>query len=308
MPGLAEGTRLTAAEHRRLARRYRARRALTAYLFLGPNLLAWIAFLALPCGMVVYWSFRDGGVLGPSEFVGFANWTEAFQDDQVRATLSNTIYYAALAIPASLVLGLTVALGLQRFRGASTVFRTAFYIPVLMPAVIAGLIWLFVIHPQFGLLNIVIEGLGGPSVNWRGDADLALPMIAMLEVWRGFGFWALLFLAALTGLPRSPFQAAELDGAGAWRRFRHLTLPLLRPTFLLALILATIVNFQLFDTVFILTNGGPVNSTATVAWYVHKSLFEFNRVGYGATLSVLLLGAILILTALQFRLLRRRRA
>jgi ABC-type sugar transport system permease subunit len=290
-----------------MRRRYRARRTLLAYAFLAPNLLAWAVFLGLPCLMVVYWSFRDGGVLGSSSFVGLDNWREAFGDDQVRATLGNTVQYVLMAIPLALGLGLLVALALREARRGGTVVRTVVYLPVLMPAVIAGLIWLFVIHPQFGLSNIVVEELGGTPLNWRGDPSLALPMIVMLEVWRGFGFWALLFLAALTSLPRTPFQAAELDGAGRLRRFWHLTLPLLKPTFLLAAILATIVNFQLFDTVFILTNGGPVNATATVAWYVHKSLFEFNRVGYGATVSVLLLGCILLLTFLQFRLLDRRR-
>lgn len=134
-----------------------------------------------------------------------------------------------------------------------------------------------------------------------------MPSIAMLEVWRGVGFWTLLFLAALLGLPRELYQAAELDGAGPWRRFIHITLPLMRPTFFFAVVMATIWNFQLFDSVSILTDGGPANSTVTVVWYIYKSMFQFNnQVGFAAALSFMLLLFILALTLVELRLLRKK--
>jgi ABC-type sugar transport system permease subunit len=298
--------RLTAEEHRRLARRHRARRTLRAYGFLAPNLVFFSIFLLLPCGWVVYSSFHTGGVLGPAEYVGLENWKEAFKDPMVLKTIRNTLLYTVLAIPAVFVLGMALALALQNVTRGGKLVRGLLYFPTLMPVVLAALIWVFVVHPEFGLLNVSFRLAGQKSPNWLGNPNLALPTITMLEVWRGTGFYALLFLASLLALPRELFQAAHLDGAGAVQRFRHLTLPLMRSTFLFALVMATIWNLQLFDSVLILTDGGPLNNTATIVWFIYKSLFSFGNVGYAAVLSCLLLLLILALTFVQFRLLGRR--
>ncbi len=152
-----------------------------------------------------------------------------------------------------------------------------------------------------------MRAAGGGTVNWLGDPSLALPTLALVEIWRGMGFWTLFFLAALLALPRELYQAAYLDGTSAWQRFRFLTLPLLRPTFLFAIVIAVIYSLQIFDTVFVMTDGGPANSTATVAWYIYKSIYVYDEAGFGATLSLVLLLLILALTLVALRLLRRRR-
>jgi ABC-type sugar transport system permease subunit len=143
-------------------------------------------------------------------------------------------------------------------------------------------------------------------MNFLGDPASAMPTIAMIEVWKGLGFWAILFLSGLLALPLDLYHAAELDGAGPVRRFFSLTLPLMKPTFYFAVIFATIVNLQLFDSVFVLTDGGPVNSTATIAWYIYRSLFTFSDPGFGATLSFVLVIVVVSLTALQSWLMRAR--
>lgn len=298
--------RYTAAQHRRMARAYRLRRVLLAYGFLAPNLVFFVAFLLVPCGWVFYASLENGGVLAPAEFVGLDNWRSAFGDALLRQTIQNTFLYTLLAVPVVFVIGMTLALFLVHVRRGASVLRAILYFPTLTPVVLAALMWLFVIHPDFGALNLAIRVFGAGPVNWLGDTHLALPTIAMLEVWRGTGFWALLFLAALVGMPREFYQAAHLDGAGALQRFWHLTLPLLRPTFLFAVVMATIWNLQLFDSVFVLTDGGPVHSTATAVWYVYKNLFQFGNVGFAATLSCTLLIIILVLTLIELRLLRGR--
>ena len=305
--GAATRTPLPAEEHRRLARAHARRRTGRAYAFLAPNLVFFTAFLLVPCGWVFYASLRTGGVIGSSEYVGLENWKHAFSDPQVVRTLRNTFLYSVMAIPVVFAIGLSLALLLQNVRRGGAILRALLYFPTLMPVVLAALAWLFVVHPDFGVLNYAVRGVGGSTVNWLGSTGLALPTIALLEIWRGAGFWTLLFLAALMGMPRELFQAAHLDGAGAWQRFRHLTLPLMRSTFLFAIVMATIWNLQLFDSVFILTDGGPVNSTATIVWYVYKSLFAFGNVGFGATLSCLMLIVILLLTVIELRLLRGRR-
>lgn len=306
-PHASARPRLSAEEHRRLRRRYRMRRTLVAYAFLAPNLFFFGVFLVFPMGWLVWLTFQQGGVLGPPEFVAFDNWAEVFGERLVVKTIFNTLLYCAMAIPAVFVIAIVMALCLNAIpRGAVTI-RSILYLPTLQPVLIAALMWTFVLHPDFGVLNVVARWISGEPINFLGDRDLAMPTIAMIEVWRGVGFWTLLFLAGIVALPRELYFAAELDGAGPVRRFVQLTLPLLKPTFYFAVIFATIVNLQLFDSVFVLTDGGPVNSTATVAWYIYRSLFAFGETGFGSALSLTLVAVVLLLTAAQTWLLRERR-
>lgn len=299
--------RLSAEEHRRLQRRHQRNRALTAWGFLLPNAVFFVAFLLVPAVYLFYLSFHDGGIITPATYVGLRNWTSLWSDDLVITCIRNTLYYCLMAIPAVFLIGMTLALCLQRVPAGSRAFRSIVYLPTLTPYVTAALIWLFVVQRDFGALNVLLGFVGIPPQNWLGSTKLAMPSIAMLEVWRGFGFWTLLFLAALLGLPRELYQAATIDGAGPWQQFRHLTLPLLRPTFYFAVVMATIWNIQLFDSVSILTDGGPVNSTTTVVWYIYKAMFQFNdKTGFAAALSFVLLLFILALTLVEIRLLRKR--
>jgi len=297
---------LTPDEHRRLRKRYRRRTNLTAYAFLSPNLVAFVVFLLIPVAWLFVSTFRTGGVLGPAQFVGLDNWRDTFSNPLVQTSIRNTVVYSVMAIPAVFVIAMALALALRAIPRGGAPLRVALYVPTLQPAVVAAFIFVFVLHPDFGVINYAIRGLGGDAVNFLGDTSLALPTIAGIEVWRGTGFWTMMFLASLTALPSELYHAAELDGAGAIRRFMRLTIPLLRPTFYFAVIFATIVNLQLFDSVFALTDGGPVNSTISVSLYIYRSLFAFGDIGFGAALSFLLVITVLVLTGLQTYLLRDR--
>jgi len=264
-------------------------------------------FLVVPCIWLLWQTFYSGGVYTSPEFVGLDNWSRAFSDPLVSATVKNSLVLALMTIPLLLMVGLGLALLLKNIGRGGPVLRAALYMPTLTPLVIIGSIWLFLVHPDFGALNLALRAGGGESVNWVGDTDVAMPTIAMIEIWRGMGFWALFFLAALLSLPGELYQAAHLDGAGAWQRFRYLTLPLLRPTFLFAFVVAMFYSLQIFDTVFIMTDGGPANSTATVSWYIYKSIYVFDEAGFGATLAFVLLLLILVMTLITFRVLRPRR-
>ena len=298
--------RVSAAEHRRLRRRYYWRRYLTAYLFLLPNLIFWFVFLVLPFFWVLYLSFHEGGILSPPKFVGLKNWSLIVQDDIARRTFVNVAYYMALAIPSVFVISMALALLLKRIVAGVPIIRALIYFPTLSPIVLAATLWSLVVHPDFGILNLLIRLLGLKTLNWLGPG-LAMPTIAMLEVWRGTGFWTMLFLAALLSLPQELYDAAKIDGASSRAQFVYITLPLLRPIFLFAFVMATIVNFQLFDSVYILTDGGPRYETATVVWYIYKYTFVFGKPGIGAAMSFLMFVIILILTIIQLVLLRRRR-
>lgn len=289
-----------------MARRHRLRRAVRAYGFLAPNLLFFSVFLILPILWLFVTTFQSGGIYGVAEFAGLENWRETFSDSLVMATVRNTALIALVSIPGLLVFGLGLALLMKNVGRGGGVLRAALYIPILAPLVIVGAIWLFLVHPDFGALNIVTRGVGIGTVNWLGSSDTARTTIVMVEIWRGMGFWALFFLAALLALPSEIYEAAHLDGTSAWQRFRHLTLPLLRPRMMFFAIIAIFYALQIFDTVFVMTDGGPASSTATVVWYVFKSMFVYDQAGFGAVLSFLLLIAILALTLVVLRLLRPR--
>jgi multiple sugar transport system permease protein len=299
--------RLSVGEHRALARRYRWRRALTGYAFLAPAFLFFAAFMIYPMLRVILYSFESGGVLEQPKFVGLNNWTKVLSSDLVHTVFGNTIEYALIAIPGMLIVGISVGLVMQNIRHGAAPLRAMIYFPTLAPVVVAALIWLFVIQPDFGAVNLGIRAVGGTSVNFLGSSTLALPTIAALEIWRGIGYWGLFFLAQLIGLPKELYEAAHLDGTNAWQRFRYLTIPLLRPALLYAVFLTTIYNLQIFDSVFVLTGGGPANGTTTVVWYIYTELFTFDKIGPSATVSVLLLFVILVLTLAQMRFLGARK-
>lgn len=281
------------------------RRTLTAYLFLLPNLIAFVAFMAVPFGWVLWLSFNRGGILGATQFVGLHNWIGIFHDPVAVTAVENTFLYTVMAIPSVFAIALFLALMLQRIRRLGGVFRSALYFPTLMPVVLAALAWTFVISPDFGFVNIMLRSVHLPVINWLGSGFLALLTITGLEVWRGIGFWTVLFLAALLGIPEEYYEAARIDGAGQWSLFRRVTLPLLRPTFLFAIVIATILNLQIFNAVYTLTDGGPVYGTATIVWYIYQSMFVFNRPGYGAALSFLLMVVTMVLSLVELRILRR---
>jgi ABC-type sugar transport system permease subunit len=296
---------LSAGEHRRLARRLRVRRELLGWLFLAPAVVSFVLFLLIPAVGVLWWSMREGGITGGSEFVGFDNWLNLAQNQPALRAVYNTIAFALMSIPAILVLSLLVALLMQRLSRGASVYRFLLYLPVLVPGVVAGLIWIFITHTDFGLLNMTFRALGLPAQNWLG-VGTALPVLAAIDIWRSVGYWAIFFLAMLIGMPRELYEAAHLDGAGPWQRFRRLTLPQLRPIFVFALVMATIWGLQIFDTVWVMTRGGPGTATVTMVFYVFQSVFTQNSVGYGAAIAVVLLAGILVLTLTQFRALQGR--
>jgi multiple sugar transport system permease protein len=296
------------ADLRRARRRHRLRRNAAAYAFLAPNLAFFAAFLLLPVGWVVRQSFMSGGVLGPARWVGLQNWAHALGDADLRRSLEHTVLFTLMTVPAVLLTAMTLALLLRGLRRGGAVVRAIVYLPSLAPVVLAGLLWIFVVNPDVGLLNAGVRLAGFAPVNWLGDEHLALPSIALLEVWRGTGFWALFLLAALLAVSRELYDAAAIDGAGAWSRFRFVTLPGIGPTLLVAIVLTTLVAMQAFDSVFVLTNGGPAGATDTAVLYIYRSVFESGEPGYGAVLSLLLMAFIVVLTLLIVRVLGRRRA
>jgi ABC-type sugar transport system permease subunit len=299
--------RLSPAEHRRLARKARLRRELTGWMFLGPMFLCFLVFLLLPVIGTVWWSLRAGSILSGTQFVGLDNFFQLPGVVGAGASIRNTLVFALLSVPLILIGALAIALLLARIERGGAVYRFLVYFPVLVPGVVAALIWLFLTNIDFGLFNDVLKAFGARPVTWLG-ADHALAVLAALDVWRNVGYWAMFFVAAIIGLPTELYQAAELDGASAFARFRYLTLPLLRRIIFFAVIVSTIWGLQVFDTALVLTNGGPGTATTTVIHRVWLYVFASNnKVGFASAISLVLIVAILALTLIQMRLLRDRR-
>jgi ABC-type sugar transport system permease subunit len=301
---------LSEAEYRSAGTRYRLRRSSRAYLFVLPYFLPFLAFLVVPTFWSVWLSFNKGGILDSAKYVGLANWREISSDSELTGAIKNTAVYAVEAILLVFILALMLALLLNRYRTGSNFFKLALYIPLLAPAVLVGLIWQFLTNYDFGLINLTLNAVGLGRLNILGSSTLALLTIVLAEVWRGLGFWTLYFLASLQNIPEELQDAARVDGARGLQRFRRVTLPLLKPMLLFAVVIAIIANFQVFDTVYVLTQGGPHESTSTLVWFIWKRMFQFQETGQAYAAAVLLLGIVLVLTAISFLVLggRRRRA
>ena len=298
---------LSEAEYKRASARYRQRRSLRAYLFLLPYFIPFVAFLLIPAFWSVWLSFNRGGILDPAKYVGLQNWRAIASDSELTGSIKNTAVYAVEAILLVFTLAIVLALLLNRYRKGSNIFKLALYVPLLAPAVLVGLIWQFLTNFDFGFVNLALGALGFGRLNILGSGTLALLTIVLAEVWRGLGFWTLYFLASLQNIPEELTDAARVDGARGLQRFRRITVPLLRPMLLFAVVIAIIANFQVFDTVYVLTQGGPYESTSTLVWFIWKRLFQFQETGQGYAAAVLLLGIILALTAVSFWLLGSRR-
>jgi multiple sugar transport system permease protein len=290
----------------RARRSLRHREVRAAYLFLAPNLVLFAVFLLFPVLWVARQSFMEGGVLGPPEWVGLDNWEQVFQSSETLASLGTTLRFTALFVPAVVVLAVGLALLLRRIRRGAGLLRAIVYVPAIAPIVIAATIWIFMVHPDFGVLTVGPRLVGAAAPNWLGDGSYALVTIVMLELWRSVGFWGMLILAAMLAVPRDLYDAARIDGARAARRFLHITLPGVRLTLLVVLLLTVVAALQVFDSVFVLTNGGPGGATNTVGLYIYKSIFESGEPGYGAALSLMLVAVVMAITAFMALIPRRR--
>lgn len=239
------------------------------------------------------------------DFVGLENYLKVIGDPQFLRSVGNTLIFVVVGVPVTMAIGLTLALALDTgIRRGRAVFRGLFYAPVVTNIVSVALIWQYAFN-QNGTVNEVLASLGFAGPNWLGDVHLAMPVVILLGVWRNFGTAMLLFLAGLQAVPHDVHEAASIDGAGAWRRLRSITLPLLMPTTLLVSVLLSVFYLQVFDEPYLLTNGGPLGSTQSMALYTYNQ-FGFGAFGVSSAASYVLLILVVVVSILQFRLLRPR--
>ncbi|NLH98407.1 MAG: sugar ABC transporter permease [Chthonomonadales bacterium] len=286
----------------------RTEERLTAYAFIAPYLALFIAFLAAPVAYGLYISLHDWHVLGQSRpFVGLANYAALLQDDLFHRALMNTAYFALLTVIPGNAVSLLLALALNaRVRG-ETLFKTLYYLPVVLSVAVTAIIWRWLYSTEFGIINHYLSLLGGPRPAWLNSPALAMPSLAVMSIWWGAGGNMLIYLAGLRGIPDEYYEAARMDGAGALARFRHVTLPLLRPALLFCLVMSLIGSSQVFGQSYILTGGGPHYSTLTVVLYMYQTGFSLYRMGYACAVAYVLFALVLGLTVIQYRLVAGRR-
>ena len=275
---------------------------------LVPILSLIVLFSIVPIGIVIWLSFHRYNQLAPtSPWIGFRNYEFAFQTDPFfRNALGNTLKYALVAVPANIVLSLPIALGLNQIERLRALFRTAFFMPVVASAVAVSLLWTTIYDPQAGWLNAFLNQVGLSSQPWLKDPDLAIWAVLAAAVWQDLGYNILVFLAGLQGIPDDFYDAAKVDGANAWQRFRGITLPLLQRTTVFVLVLTMISYLQEFTHIQVMTQGGPIRSSETLVLYTYTKAFEDLQMGYASAMSIVLMGIILVITLVQLRLLRAR--
>jgi len=282
-----------------------------AWILALPFCLLFLIFTAWPLLQSVFMAFtdtkaRDLRTPFAVDLIGFDNFTKALGDPIFRKAAANTAYFVVIGVPLTLCVALAAAIaldrGINRFRAA---FRLGFYMPVITSIVAVAIVWRFLLQEPGGLINTALNWVGIDGPNWLGDPNWSMPGLILMAVWRNFGTGMIIFLAGLQGVPAALHEAAAIDGAGAWRRFRHVTLPLLRPTLLFVLVTTSIGYLQFFEEPFVMTKGGPLNSTISVSMYTYNQ-FGFGNYGLASAMSYLIFIVIAIVTAIQFRLLRER--
>jgi len=278
-----------------------------AYDFIAGALVLIVCFHLAPCLWGISLSFFRYDGIGEAQWAGLDNYRRLATDATAAAALWITLKYALLAVPASLVLGLLIALVLDErwFRG-KTLARTLFFTPHAVSLVAVAFVWEWILNPKFGIINTTLEQLGVTGPPWLSDPQWALPCVVMVQVWHGLGFSVIVFLAGLQGVPEVYYEASRLDGASRAQQVRSVTLPLLMPTVMFLSIMGFIGAFQVFQSVFMMTGGGPADATRVIVYYLWQVAFERIEFGYASTIAVLIFGAVLLLTLLQWRFYRER--
>lgn len=273
------------------------------WLFASPFILGVLIFWFGPMLYSLYLVAHEWNMLTPPEFVGFANIRELFTDALLGVSLWNTAYYTFISVPLQLILALSLALALNQGLRGQSLYRVVFYLPSITPAVASAVVWMQIFNPEFGVLNSILRVFNIPPVQWLFDPALAKPAFIFMSLW-SVGPQVIIFLAGLQNIPQNLLEAAHIDGAGAWGRFRYVVIPMLSPTIFFNLIIGIIGSFQVFTSSFIMTKGGPQNATLFLVLYIYENGFHWFKMGYAAAVSWFLFMIVLIFTLLQLKFAR----
>jgi multiple sugar transport system permease protein len=284
----------------------RRQETITGYLFLLPNIIGFLLFSSIPVLATFTISLLDWDLIRAPRFVGIDNYVKLLTDDALfRKVLFNTGYYVLGTVPAGVILSLLMALAMNANVKGIAVYRVIFFIPVISASVAVAMMWRWLYNTDFGLINLALASIGVKGVPWLSSTAWAMPAVIIMAVWKSLGYNMLIFLAGLQSIPVHLHEAAAIDGANSFQRFRHITLPLLAPTTFFVLIISMINSFQVFDLAFVLTRGGPGDATNTMVMYIYNQAFQFFHMGYAAAIAWVLFAIIFAVTLCQHQLQKR---
>ena len=271
-----------------------------ALFFLAPTLIGLILLSAGPILATLAISLTKWDLLTAPQFTGLGNYTQLLADDRFMKALRNTFFYTLVSVPLGLVIALGLAMALNtKVRGIAFI-RTAYFLPVVTSTIAIALVWQWIYAAPSGLLNEILGVFGIPTQKWLSDPTLAMPSIIAMSIWQGLGVSVIIFLAGLQGIPSDLLDAASSDGAGAWARFRHVTLPLLTPSIFFTGVLSLIAGFQVFDQIFVLQKPRPTDWTITIVYFIYENGFKFFKMGYASAASWILFLIVALFTAIYF--------
>jgi len=294
---------------RRSGAKLTLRNTLIGWSFIAPNFIGFAVLTLVPVLTLFYMSFTDWNIFGGATWIGFANYARMFQDRSFHVALQNTLFYSVIHIPVTLAASLGLAILLNRKMRGVAFFRTVAFFPFITSIVAIAAVWNMLFSPDAGPINqfLVAIGIDNPP-GWTVSTDWSMPAILIVQTWRFMGYYMLLFLAGLQTVPAELHEAARVDGANAWGRFWHVTMPCLRPTTFFVTVMLTINALRVFDLVLVMTNGGPGQSTLVLSQFIWQRGFEQNQFGYAAAISVVLFLLSMIVTISQFLVNKKREA
>ena len=277
------------------------RRLLTGLMFVSPWLLGFLLWTLYPLLSSAYYSFTRYDLIKPPIWIGLGNFKEIFTDDpRFWTVVYNTLFYVGISVPLGVIVAFLLATLLNTKIVARSTFRAIFYIPAIVPAVCSAMVWLFIYNNQYGVINNILRGLGQPIIPFLSSVEWAKPSLIVISVW-ATGTAVVIFLAALQDVPRTLYEAATVDGANSWHKFRHITLPMCSPIILYSLVIGIIGGFSTFLMPYLLTNGGPMASTEFYAMNLYRQAFEFFRMGKASALAWIMAITVALMTALLFK-------
>lgn len=287
-------------------RREKIKDNILGYSFLAPALILLGIFLVIPVGMVIYYTFTDYYLLTPDErkFVGFENFIRLTKDPIFLKSFLNTLKFVVWIIPVQLGAALGMALIVNKKRKGNMFFKVAFFAPVVMSLVVISILWLYLLNPNSGLLNAILNKVGIASQPFLTSPKQAMYAIVFVSAWQGAGYQMLLFLGGMQNIPQDVYEAAELDGFSKWAQFRYITMPLLKPTALFVLLTTLISAFKLIVQPMVMTQGGPLNSTITMVYYIYQQGFTDRLVGYSSSIALVFTMLIGMISLVQRRVLK----
>ncbi|HEX2982232.1 MAG TPA: sugar ABC transporter permease [Ignavibacteriales bacterium] len=280
---------------------------LTPYIFVSPYIIHFLVFVAFPVVFSIVLTFHDWNIISPMKFIGLGNYVRLFNDHVFLISILNTLVFLVIHIPLQIIISLLIAQALNqniKFRGF---FRAAYFLPVVVSGVVVTILWQQLYGYDSGLLNRALVSLGLFKVGWLVDPQVAMPAIAIMATWKNVGLYIILFLVGLQTVPVHYYEAAELDGANSWQKFIKITLPAINPTIFMVIVLSTINGFSLFIEPYVMTGGGPLNSTLSAVLYIYKQGFFYYHMGYASTLGFFFAFLILSVVAIQKRFIEKEK-